>query len=82
MANYSGAAGAVTKLTDMTMKTSPLNSARGSHACTLWTHFVSYFNTHTLTHLRLSNLLSEGIWIYLTTPMNFLNHLKSKNTNH
>lgn len=82
MANYSGAAGAFRKLTDMTMKTRPLNSARGSHACTLWAHFVSYFNTLTLTPLRLSNLLSEGIWIYLTTPMNFLNHLKSKNSNH
>lgn len=76
MANYSGVAGAFRKLTDMTTKTRPLNSARGSHACALWTHVISYFNTLILTHLRLSNLLSEGIRMNLASLMNYLKPFK------
>lgn len=82
MANYSSGAGAFRKLTEMTMKMGPLNSARGSHTCAQWIHFVSYFNMLMLVPLRRSKLLSEVIWFYLTTPMNFLNHLKPKNINH
>lgn len=47
MANYSGAAGALRKLTNMTMKFGPLNSTRGTNAGAHWTHFGSYF--HMLT---------------------------------
>lgn len=52
MANYGGAAGAFRKLTNMTMKIGPLNSARGTNTGVHWTHFGSYFHTLTVSPLR------------------------------